>query len=411
MIPIIRWRLCAEIIQNILFYSLFPFMVLYLTASWGDVAASFALGFLSLTSVIASLFAGRMADQYGRRKIMMVAALGFLVSVFVFAIGRYLDSTLLIYVTFGIMGISYSLYLPASRAYIAEWVPEESRKQTYAAFYVAFNVAVILGPIIGSFSLSGKSPLFVIGALIGTVVNCWVALFQTPESMQVETRSSASNTKFWHSVTLIWRDRRLFLFVLASVFAAQAFMQLEILLPAKVTTHLGQVDLFGFHLAASNSYASLLVVNGALVLLLSTRIAKWTSRFSMKFCFVVSSLLYSLSMLMFGWAGHLNVYLLGVVIFTLGELLVVSVQDTYISNIAAADQRAQYFAAANIRYSISRIIAPQLLALIPLVGHAGAFVAAGVLAGVSAVVFALMFRVQDRTVVGNLTENHGSQSL
>src|SRR5690242_4770119 len=100
MLPIIRWRLCAEIIQNILFYSLFPFMVLYLTASWGDVVASFALGFLSLTSVVTSLLGGRMADQYGRRKIMMVAAFGFLVSVFVFGIGRYLDSTLLVFATF-----------------------------------------------------------------------------------------------------------------------------------------------------------------------------------------------------------------------------------------------------------------------------------------------------------------------
>lgn len=77
---------------------------------------------------------------------------------------------------------------------------------------------------------------------------------------------------------------------------------------------------------------------------------------------------------------------------TVAELLVVSTQDTYIEEIAPINQKAQYFAASNVRYSISKIFAPQLLVLVPFVRYEGAFLIAALSALLSTFFFLLLFQ-------------------
>lgn len=394
MIPsTIRWRLVAEAAQNTLFYSLFPFMVLYLNKAWGVAISSVALAAISIVGVAAGIWGGILSDRIGRRPLVLMTGAGFFLSIIVYLIGRYINSYLLVYIAFAIMSIAYSSYLPAGRAYMADWLDETRQKKVFTLSYQVFNVAVILGPIIGSFVYVKVSLWFTCISIGGALLVLIIGQWATPEYQGNNLIERPIRTGYFQSVTVVWKDRRLLFFVVGSVLAGQAFMQLEILLPAKLFHDLlNEVTFFGLTISSSQYYASLLIANGVMVVGFGTLAAYLSTKYSTKFGFVGSSLLYALSMVIFGFSDSYMMYSIGVIVLTTAELLVVSIQDAYVANIAPPDRKGQYFAGANIRYSLSRIIAPQMLALVPLAGYKGSFLIAALFSIMSAVAFLQLFR-------------------
>ena len=392
-----RWRFFAEGIQNTLFYMLFPFIVLYLNDAWNPYLASFALAIISVLGVISGIWGGIFADRIGRKPMMISSSIGFLVATILFIIGRIAGSNIMVFGSFGLMSIAYSSYIPAGRAYISDWLDEKEQKKAYVFTYQIFNVAVTLGPLIGSFIFDSMPIWFIGTSLVSVLTLVYISLWKTPEfqvnrKLGNEERMNA-NGKFTKAVLLIGKDKRLLIFVVASVFAAQAFMQLEILLPSTLLDRLSEsISIFGFTINASQNYASLLMTNGILVIILGSMAARLSSKYSTRFGFVGSSILYAFSMVIFGFSQNYIGFFIGVLILTVAELLVVSTQDSYIAGIAPANQKAQYFAAANIRYSISRIFAPQLLAFVPLIRHEGAFLVAAFSSLISAFLFFMLFQ-------------------
>ena len=82
---------------------------------------------------------------------------------------------------------------------------------------------------------------------------------------------------------------------------------------------------------------------------------------------------------------------MAIVVFTIGELFIVSIQDAYIARISNDDTRSQYFAAASIRFSVSRVFAPQFIIVAGVVGYLLAFLMVGMLALGSSFIFYWMF--------------------
>ncbi|CAM4084118.1 hypothetical protein BAMA_16835 [Bacillus manliponensis] len=392
----IRLRLISEGIQNILFYMLFPFMTLYLTKAWDAGIVSIALATIAVLGMFSGIWGGILADRLGRKPLIIITSIGFLVATALFIIGRLVLSNLIIYMSFALMSLTYAAYLPVGKAYISDWLDEKEQKKTYILSYQIFSVSVTIGPLIGSFIFDSMPIWFVWISLISAFLLLFISLWGTPEfrgnkNLNIEKKSNKSN--FLSTLALIGKDKRLFIFVLASIFAAQAFMQLEILLPSKVIEDLTQgVSMLGISINASQYYASLLMTNGILVVIFGSIIGRLLSKYSTRFSFVGSSLMYALSMIIFSFSQSYIIFFIGIIVFTVAELLVVSTQDAYIAGIATSNQKAQYFAAANMRYSISKIFAPQLLVLVPFVSYEGAFLIAAFSAVLSAFFFLLLFQ-------------------
>lgn len=182
-------------------------------------------------------------------------------------------------------------------------------KKAYVFTYQIFNVAVTLGPLIGSFIFDSMPIWFIGTSLVSVLTLVYISLWKTPEfqvnrKLGNEERMNA-NGKFTKAVVLIGKDKRLLIFVVASVFAAQAFMQLEILLPSTLLDRLSEsTSIFGFTINASQNYASLLMTNGILVIILGSMAARLSSKYSTRFGFVGSSVLYAFSMVIFGFSQN-----------------------------------------------------------------------------------------------------------
>jgi MFS transporter, DHA1 family, multidrug resistance protein B len=86
------------------------------------------------------------------------------------------------------------------------------------------------------------------------------------------------------------------------------------------------------------------------------------------------------------------------VIFTTAELMVVGIQESFISKLAPENMRGQYFAAAGLRFTIGRTIAPISIPLTMWIGFENTFYLLFVLAVMSAGIYYLMFRAFDKKV-------------
>ena len=112
--------------------------------------------------------------------------------------------------------------------------------------------------------------------------------------------------------------------------------------------------------------------------------------------FVLSSLVYAAAILMFGATSSIWGLVAAMAVFTLAELMVAGLQQSFISNLAPENMRGQYFAAASLRYTLGRTIAPISIPLTVWIGYGWTFTILSILAVSSAVLFWFMFALYEK---------------
>lgn len=325
-----------------------------------------------------------------------------------FAIGNspWLDSPWLAYVSFTIVGMCGSFYHPASQAIIADIVPEKDRSMVFSVFYTSINISVVIGPIVGAvLFFQYRFALLLATGLIFCLVG-FALRFLTEETLSNEMKQKlmANSGDNWVQVILkqvkayglIVKDKVFFLFIIAGILLAQTYMQLDLLIPVYLEEVMNKQvlgNLFNREWAVTGegTYGILLSENGLLVVMFTVFVTRWMMKYPEKWVFFLSSFLYAVSMLVFPMTTNFWVLLLAMGIFTLGELATVGLQESFVSKLAKEEMRGQYFAAASLRYTIGRTIAPLVLPLSVLVGYTWSFVVLAILALISGFIYLLTF--------------------
>jgi predicted MFS family arabinose efflux permease len=286
---------------------------------------------------------------------------------------------------------------------VADVVDEENRSSVFAVFYTSINIAVVIGPLLGAiFYVNHRFELLLIAGIIcvglAAVLQKWIR-----ETAPTYEHKESTTTK-WYSFVgnqlrdykIIVKDRTFLLFIVAGVLSAQTFMQLDLLIPVytKEVVHnqtLLTLGSWSLTVSGEQAFGFILAENGLLVALLTVAITKWVIGFKERNVFIVSSLLYAIAIIGFGQTEWIWGLVLAMAIFTLGELLVAGLQQSFISKIAPDHMRGQYFAAASLRYTIGRTIAPISIPLTVWIGYEWTFFTIAVLAIGSALIYWIMF--------------------
>ncbi|MCM3359507.1 MFS transporter [Psychrobacillus sp. MER TA 171] len=402
-------RLFGEFFSNLSFWMVFPFLAIYFADEFGASMAGVLLVLSQVFSVGANLIGGYCADRFGRRTMLFFSATaeGFAFILFAFANSPWYDSPMLSFVAFTIAGMCGSFYHPASQAIVADVVPEKDRSTVFSVFYTSINISVVIGPIVGAVLFFNHRFLLL---LISGVIFCLVGLalrFLTEETLtdEVKQQLKESGGNGWVQVVinqikaygLIVKDKVFFLFIIAGILLAQTYMQLDMLIPVYMKEAIDvQVlgNLFGreWAVTGAGSFGILLSENGLLVVIFTVFVTRWMTKYPEHKVFFLSSLLYAIAMLIFPMTANFWVFVFAMAVFTLGELATVGLQESFVSKLAPEDMRGQYFAAASLRYTIGRTIAPLVLPLVTWVGFTWTFVLLAVLALLSGFIYLLTFK-------------------
>tara|TARA_Y100000310_G_scaffold344957_1_gene460780 strand:- start:7234 stop:8388 length:1155 start_codon:yes stop_codon:yes gene_type:complete len=150
-------------------------------------ATPFELGLLTATfafmSLILSPVFGKASDSIGRKKIITIGTIGFIVAYIIFA---FADSLFMVFVARAIEGIAAAAMFPAAISLISDFSTEKTRGAAMSLMGMAFSLGFILGPAFGGLASSISIPIaFFLAAALSLANTITVTLFlKEPEEKE-----------------------------------------------------------------------------------------------------------------------------------------------------------------------------------------------------------------------------------
>jgi MFS family permease len=335
---------------------LYPYFALYLTKKFeiGMTQVGVIFAAFSISTFFGSTLGGAVTDRYGRKGIIIFGLIASSLSSLAMGLVNAFESFFVVALFVGLLSNSAG---PARRAMIADILPEEKRAQGYGIFHVAFNLSFAIGPAIGGF-LASRSylTLFVTDAVISLATAALVFRFlpeTKPESSpNAPEESMAGSFKGYFRV---FRDGVFMLFLGASILMMLTYNNLD--------TTLG-VFLRDTHSVPEAGYGWLLSLNATMVVLFQFPITRRIENQKPLLMMAAGSLLCALGFAMYGFVSVYALFVLAMIILTIGEMIFSPVSQALVARFAPEEMRGRYMAIYGISGSISFAVGPYLGGLV-----------------------------------------------
>lgn len=344
-------RLIGEGLFNICYWMYFPYMALYFSDQFGTKIAGILMMLPPFIQLVGHLLGGTLADQVGRKKMMMIGAV---IQALFFAIFATSTFSWLDYVAYVCIGIGGGLYSPASDAMIADTVKEEDRKQVFATFITVKNIGAVIGPIIGATLFFDYRPQLLWTCTIVLTVYTMMMFWKLTETLPERKGMSPSFIKKIATYHLIFTDKLFFYYIFAGVLSIIAIMQLDLFI-ARYVVHEVPAQ---WGLNRTTILGLLLGINGFMFVALVIPITRWLKHWRDISVFQLSCLLTGISLCCLSFTTQLPLLILWTITFTIGEIVRAPVMNHFISLYAPEERRGQYMGASNMQFTVGRMIAP-----------------------------------------------------
>ena len=367
---------------------LFPFFALYITQKFsvGMTTAGIILGLFSVFGMVGGVLGGALADRFGRRSIILFglvfSAMGTLTLGFVTRIEMLYPLAMLIGTLSNIAG-------PAHSAMIADILPEQKRQEGFGILRVVGNLSWLVGPTIGGFFANRD---FMILFIADAAISCLVAilfymLIRESQSVQVQehekTESILDTIKGYGAVL---KDKAFVAFNLSLAIMSFVYLQMYNSL---------SVYLRDNHHVDPQGYGLLMSTSAITVILFQFSVSRAIRKKPPFLLLMAGGLFYAIGFTLFGLVSAYWLFMLNVVIITIGEMINMPTTQALSAEFAPEDMRGRYMAVFEMSWAVPAAIGPGLAGYIldhnepNLLWYAG-----GVLCVVSAVMFlALHYRL------------------
>ena len=329
---------------------LFPFFSLYITKKFGIgmTQAGIILGVLSAFGLIGSMAGGALTDRLGRRRLILFGLVFSAISTLSFGLANKL---VVLYPLVVVVGLLSNIAGPAHDAMIADLLPEKQRSEGFGILRVAGNLAWIIGPTIGGL-VAARS--FFMLFVIDSVISCIVAfLFY---KLIPETKPAApaekSHESVWQSVAgyrHVLRDFAFMAFLLVSILMLLVYQQMYNTLPVYLR------DTHGF---TPSAYGFLLTSSAITVVLLQFWVSHTIKDRPPLLMMALGTIFYAIGFSMIGLISAYLLFVLAIVIVTMGEMIIMPTSQALTANFAPADMRGRYMAVFGLSWAVPSMIGP-----------------------------------------------------
>ncbi len=367
----------VELFERWAWYGLFMVLALYLTGS----PDSGALGFtqtqkgLLMGSVVGILYflpvlTGSIADNLGYKKTLLI-------SLTVYATGYVLlslvKSFFLFYMVFLYVAIGSALFKPIVSATVQKTTNKETVSVGFGIFYMIVNIGAFLGPIFSSKLRGlGWSYVFYMAAAL-SVFNLLLVLFFYKEP----AKENSSKVKLGELFKLVFKnfaevlkDKRLLIFLLLIVSFWTIYNQLFFALPVFIEQWVNTHPLYELLSKISVGFASAVgTPHGTIE---PEMITNLDAGFIILFQVIISSIvkkMYPVKTIMTGIfiatlgitltfvTANIFYLILGIFIFSIGEMSSSPKVTEYIASLAPPDKTALYVGTSFIPLSLGNFLA------------------------------------------------------
>lgn len=230
---------------------------------------------------------------------------------------------------------------------VADSVPIERRAGVYALLRMGDNFGIVLGPALGGF-LVGIAYALSYAAAAATQFILAVFVFRIVRETLArdgkrETVHEQSGYRFMlrdQPFLRIWG-----LYILSQIASSLVFVLLGVYVKENFSI---SEDRFGL----------IIGTNAAMVVLFQYGVTRKSAQYSPLPILSGGGLLYMAGMLVFALSRSFPAFLLGMIIFTCGEMLLVPTATALIANMAPPDMRARYMGVFSLSFRVAQGIGP-----------------------------------------------------
>jgi len=335
---------------------IFPFFALYITKKFQvgmtEVGLLFAL--FSVTDMIGNMIGGALTDYLGRKTMIIM---GLIISALT-SLGMGLVQQLeWFYVMGAISGLFATAAGPAHEAMLIDILPEKKRSEGFGVMRVAMNLSVAIGPAIGGFIAAYSYLILFIADTVTSLITALIVYLVVEESMPEEKEAKVKRgfKETFIGYGDVLRDRKFILFVIISTIATIVYSQMYSTL---------SVFLRDVHGVPESGYGWLMTLNAGMVVLFQFMITRRISKHPPMLILALGSLFYVVGFGMYGFVDVYLLFMLAMVVITVGEMVIIPVARAYVGDAAPEDMRGRYSGVMNFSWMIPWMIGPLLAGLI-----------------------------------------------
>lgn len=167
----------SHFIIFVVFYTLLTTLPMYVIKTLHGNAAQGALmvTVMLISAILLRPFSGRLLERFGKKKILILAAVLFSATMFLYLIFNSYGALLVLRF---IHGISFAIATTATGAIAADVIPADRRGEGLGYFAMAMNIAMVSGPFLGLTLLQfiSYNMLFLILSVI-TLIGIFLSTF------------------------------------------------------------------------------------------------------------------------------------------------------------------------------------------------------------------------------------------
>ena len=334
---------------------IFPFFSLYLTQKFNVGMTQVGTMYLvwALTSgVIGNVLGGAMADKFGRKTNMIFGLIASATSALLMVV---IQDIVVFYIAIAIVGIFEDIAGPARQAMIADLVPDDMRVDAYGIFRIVFNLSATIGPAIGGFMASRSfEKLFFMDVAISLTVAVFVFFFLPETRPQIVNKEEEHRHEETFSQTMqgygqVLKDKLFMALIVVSILSTLMYFNMNSSMSVYLVNHRG---------ITSEQFGYILSLNAGMVVVLQMLFTRMTTRWKPMLAIAFGNLLYVIGFTMFGFVNTYEMYLLAMVIITIGEMIYAPKEQSIVANFAPEHMRGRYMAVRSFAWIIPVAIAP-----------------------------------------------------
>ena len=346
--PLQFWILfCGRFIGSAGGSLVWPFLTIYLRQRLNIPLTT--VGFLFAISSGVGLFSqaiwGPVVDRFGRKLAMVVGLLNEIMVMMGFAL---LGSVEAYAVLIALSGLIEPASRIGSQAMTADLVEADKRAGAYALLRMISNVGVAIGPAVGGF-LAATSYLlsFSIAAATASVV-LLLTIFLIKET-KPELPEAAEVYRPAGGYGYILRDLYFLAFCGASILLLMAYQPFLQILPVYMKE--------GFGIAESG-FGVIMATNGLMVVFFQFAVTKVTERYTETYVMAAGAFFTGLGALAATLSNNFWLFLLAMIILTIGELIWAPTSIAFVAKVAPIDMRGRYMGVYGVAGGIAWGIGP-----------------------------------------------------
>lgn len=334
-----------------------PFLTLFLTQKlgMGPLEAGFYVTLSALAWVPSSLAGGKIADSFGRKKVLV---LFHTLPALVLIPCAFLGTSRAIAWLLIAASFLHGLAEPVNDAVITDLADAEQRKAAFSLLYLGHNIGVAVGPLIAGLLFNRYLVWFFLGDAATTLIAVvLIALFvrESAPSRETIARSftegpSLERAEKGSLVAVLLRRPYLLAFLFIHVLLSLVYSQSGFSLPLQMA------ELFGD--AGARTYGQLVAVNAVTVVVFTTMVLRLTKRLAPALTVAVSGAFFALGFGMIGLVRSLPLLVLSTFVWTIGEILGATSTSAYIANHSPMTHRARINSIAPIVMWSGQVIGP-----------------------------------------------------